>query len=241
MAKAKTSERFKLFGARLSFPNLWTPKQFSPSQGARFEASFLLDPSDPEHAKKLTELKAGIKKLALEAFDGKIPGDLKYCLTNNSNEDGSQKKEYDGYAGMYVLTTAKPADMEDIPAGQPGAGINNEPGPRQGKPLQRARKIILAGGIEAYGGQPNVVNRALAPVREGQPEAPYAGCIVDASIQFWAQDNKFGKRINANLVTVRFVKDAPAFGRGSSAAEDDFEPIEAPSGASEADSDGFDL
>ena len=40
----------------------------------------------------------------------------------------------------------------------------------------------------------------------------YAGCYVDVIADLWYQDNKFGKRINANLFAVRFRKDGDAFG-----------------------------
>lgn len=40
---------------------------------------------------------------------------------------------------------------------------------------------------------------------------PFSGCYVDASIEIWAQDNKFGKRINATLRWVQYRKDGDAF------------------------------
>ncbi len=51
----------------------------------------------------------------------------------------------------------------------------------------------------------------------------YAGCYVNAQISPWAQDNKFGKRINANLLGVQFVKDGDPFGDAVSASADDFD------------------
>lgn len=35
----------------------------------------------------------------------------------------------------------------------------------------------------------------------------YAGCYVNAKIALWAQDNKFGKRINAELIAIQFAGD----------------------------------
>jgi hypothetical protein len=55
---------------------------------------------------------------------------------------------------------------------------------------------------------------------------PYAGCYVNAVIRLWAQDNKFGKRVNASLGNVQFVADGEAFGESARAPEDDFEEIE---------------
>lgn len=54
---------------------------------------------------------------------------------------------------------------------------------------------------------------------------PYSGCYVNAIIEVWAQANQFGKRINASLLGVQFVKDGTRLAGGSVAAADDFEAI----------------
>lgn len=56
-----------------------------------------------------------------------------------------------------------------------------------------------------------VVGRSLEPLTPASGK-PYAGCYVNASIRLWAQDNQFGKRINAQLQAVQFVADGEAFG-----------------------------
>ena len=53
----------------------------------------------------------------------------------------------------------------------------------------------------------------------------YAGCYVNASIEFWAQDNNFGKRINAQLRGVQFNGDGDAFSAGRPADADEFEEV----------------
>lgn len=42
----------------------------------------------------------------------------------------------------------------------------------------------------------------------------YAGCWVNILIRPWFQNNKFGKKVNAGLVAVQFVRDDEAFGQG---------------------------
>lgn len=42
----------------------------------------------------------------------------------------------------------------------------------------------------------------------------YAGCYADVLIRLWYQDNKFGKRVNANLNAVKFRADGEPFGEG---------------------------
>lgn len=52
---------------------------------------------------------------------------------------------------------------------------------------------------------------------------PYSGCFVHASVRVWAQDNKFGKRINAEIRAVVFSKDGEPFGGGTPVnAEEEF-------------------
>ncbi len=40
---------------------------------------------------------------------------------------------------------------------------------------------------------------------------PYAGCYVNASIDIWAQDSQYGKRVNAGLRGVQFIRDGDKF------------------------------
>ena len=55
---------------------------------------------------------------------------------------------------------------------------------------------------------------------------PYAGCYVNASVEIWAQDNNYGKRVNAQLRGVQFLRDGDAFAGGGAASEDEFELAE---------------
>ena len=182
MAKSKTSEVIKLPRVRLSFADLFKAKAFAEGQEPYFKASFLLDPSNAEHAKVLSQLSAEVKKLTAEAFNGeKLPAE-RICIA-----DGNTKK-YDGYAGMIAVSSSN--------------------------------KV-----------RPVIVNRARAPVAEGDAECPYSGCYVNASITLWTQNNKFGKRINANLRGVQFVDDGEAFGIAPVDGDEEFEMMEdAPSG-----------
>ena len=54
----------------------------------------------------------------------------------------------------------------------------------------------------------------------------YAGCYVDAIVEFWAQNNNYGKRINANLLGVRFLKDGEPFGSGPIDVTEEFEDLD---------------
>ena len=103
MSKSITSEKVHLDVVRLSFPVLWTPRSFQPGQPPKFQATFLLDPSDKAHAKAIKQIKKEAKRIALEAF-GEVPKGLKKCF--GLAKDHDKKKEYDGYDGMFYLATA---------------------------------------------------------------------------------------------------------------------------------------
>jgi hypothetical protein len=51
----------------------------------------------------------------------------------------------------------------------------------------------------------------------------YAGCYVNGVLELWAQNNQYGKRINANLLGVQFIKDGEPFADGVTASLDDFD------------------
>lgn len=47
----------------------------------------------------------------------------------------------------------------------------------------------------------------------------YSGCYVHAKVEFWAQDNSFGRRINCSLLGVMFAEDGESFGGGAAPAQ----------------------
>lgn len=57
----------------------------------------------------------------------------------------------------------------------------------------------------------------------------YSGCRVNAIITVWAQDNQFGKRINASLNGVQFAAHDVPFGGAAPASAEEFEMLEVPS------------
>lgn len=57
---------------------------------------------------------------------------------------------------------------------------------------------------------PDVINRDRSRINEDD-DIVYAGCFVNVLIRPWVQKNNFGKRINANLLAVQFVRDGERF------------------------------
>lgn len=72
--------------------------------------------------------------------------------------------------------------------------------------------------------RPTVVDGNKSPLtaKDGKP---YAGCYINASIDLWAQDNGFGKRVNAQLRGVQFLRDGDAFAAGRPADSEEFEEV----------------
>ena len=80
-------------------------------------------------------------------------------------------------------------------------------------------------------GRPTIVDRDRTPLSEPDGK-PYPGCYVNATVTLWTQDNQYGKRINANLRGIQFVRDGDSFGGGSSVrADDEFDIVEEAVGA----------
>lgn len=118
------------------------------------------------------------------------------------------------------------------------------------KAMKAADKICLHNGdskSEYEGFEGNLYISSRSKVRpsvfDGQrnelSEAdgkPYSGCYVNASLELWAQDNSYGKRINAQLRGVQFLRDGDAFAGGSRPADaDEFDDIGAPDAGGDAD------
>lgn len=105
---ASTNPEIILKRVRLSFPTLWTPQEFKVGDGKpRWSATFLVDPGSEndklirqaiEDAAKVEWPKDWKRKL--EGVEG---NSNKYCYI-----DGN-KKDYDGYAGVWALASHRAA------------------------------------------------------------------------------------------------------------------------------------
>ncbi|MDE2107372.1 MAG: DUF2815 family protein [Patescibacteria group bacterium] len=84
-----------------------------------------------------------------------------------------------------------------------------------------------------------IVDGDRSPLTE-KDGRPYSGCYGNLIVDIWAQDNQFGKRINATVTGAQFVAHGEAFGAMSrAAAPDEFPDIggaaDAPAPAAAAD------
>jgi hypothetical protein len=72
--------------------------------------------------------------------------------------------------------------------------------------------------------KPLVIDGQLQPLQANSGK-PYSGCQVNATVQLWAQDNRFGKRINASLKGVQFLRDGPRLSGGGVSSVEEYEAI----------------
>lgn len=71
--------------------------------------------------------------------------------------------------------------------------------------------------------RPLVIDRGRSPLSE-EDGKPYAGCYVNASIEFFAYENS-GNGMSASLAGVQFSRDGDAFAAGKPADADDFDDL----------------
>jgi hypothetical protein len=73
--------------------------------------------------------------------------------------------------------------------------------------------------------KPLILDRDARTILTEDSGRPYGGCYVNASIELWAQDNQWGKRINATLRGVQYRRDGDAFAGGAPATMDEFSDL----------------
>ena len=85
--------------------------------------------------------------------------------------------------------------------------------------------------------KPTARNKANENVDSTEADMFYGGCWVNLLIRPWIQNNKFGKRVNANFSAIQFVKDDAPFGEGRIRDEDLDDTFDDISGAPDDEDD----
>ena len=86
---------------------------------------------------------------------------------------------------------------------------------------------VLTLSRPATRGAPKLLNKDLSPVTEADGVF-YSGCVVKVKANIWYQDNKYGKRFNAGLIAIQFVRDDEPFGAGNDSVDDFHEVLDDP-------------
>ncbi len=170
-----------------------------------------------------------------------------------NDNDPSSKKEF---SASFLMAKDHPA-VAELKTAFVGIATTKwgDKGPAQLANLFRDDRLCLHDGdrkdYDGYAG--NLFVRANNDIRipvidmqrvpiTAQDGKLYSGCYVNAIISLWVQDNKWGKRINANLGGVQFYRDGEAFSGGGVVSVDEFdtEPVGAGADVGKAlDSMGF--
>lgn len=73
--------------------------------------------------------------------------------------------------------------------------------------------------------KPLVIDGLRNPLEEDDGR-PYAGCYVHAKVRIWAQDNEYGKRVNAVVLGVQMYRDGEHLGGETIASPEDFDILD---------------
>lgn len=161
-----------------------------------------------------------------------------------------KKDQFDRYSGALIVDLDTPegkdanskieaAIIAAAKAKWPGKGKDGNPKYKSIlKKLRNTGKVCYLEGDEdreEYADKmvlkASNVQRVKVKDRSGQEELSaedgviYSGCNVSLIVDIWAQDNDFGRRINASLKGAQFWKDNEAFTGGGVAQDEDFEDL----------------
>ena len=99
---------------------------------------------------------------------------------------------------------------EELKGKVPSDKLCLKDGDEMGRPEFEGKYTIKASTKK----RPLVINRDKSPITESD-NVIYAGCYVNAIVSLWAQNNSWGRRINASLDGVQFARDGEPFGDGA--------------------------
>lgn len=102
--KYLTSEKLLIPNSRMSFPRLDKPAAYSEGQALKYDATFLLDPSNAEHKTVIKTVEAAAMKLVKEKFNGVVPDDITWCFGKGDKKATIKPDTYGAYKGMWYLT-----------------------------------------------------------------------------------------------------------------------------------------
>lgn len=181
---------------RTAFPALAEPEAIGdgdPAYGARF----VIEPNSPHVA--LIEnamLEAAKHEWKDEGADilAMLKEEKKVCFERGPYRNKKTGKAYAGFEGKFNLGARTAA---------------NKPRPSV---------------FDQFNNQVGDTGRELTPAEKLRIEQLiYSGCYTHAKVEIWAQDNRYGRRINCSLLGVMFAEDGESFGGGARpAGADDF-------------------
>lgn len=195
-----------LLGARLSFESLFEPNEQTDDDGNKslnWKSNFLFEKANLDNLKakymgEIMPVRTAINKAFAAVKTAKWGDKEKWPKIKADRlcwRDGDEES-WDGYAGCFYISASSR--------------------PKKGADIMSARPVVVTNRKDAKGN--------WIEAQPGGQGAPYSGCYVNATIDVWAQDDpKYGKRLNAGLRAVQFLKDGEAFGMTRTNPNEDFE------------------
>ena len=174
-----------------------------PAYGGKFP----IDPKGP-FAKQIEDalLEAATAKWEK---DGKavyemLVEDKKVCFEKKPYKSKKTGEVYNGFEGMWTLGARTSVAKARPNAFDKHGELIGEPSPEDLSPGSKAK-----------------INQII-----------YDGCKVNAKVEIWAQDNKYGRRLNCSMLGVMFAGEGTNFGGGAApASSDDFAGMAQPADA----------
>jgi hypothetical protein len=198
-----------LLNARAAFPQYWDAKKIGDTDKPAFSGAFLFEDRDPvvkyfrDDVWKDGRLRQVIDLVGKEKWADKWLIAPKSPKTTFTDPVSGQKLDVTSVKSLLIQNDLLPIHDGNTKANFAGYA---------GNWFVNARSYV----------RPTVHDRNKNPLTEADGK-PYAGCYVNAVVDVWAQDHaKHGKRINASLGGVQFVRDGDAFSGGSVADAEDF-------------------
>lgn len=191
--------RVLLRGVRLSFADIYRPskdkvnKKTGEVMKGRFSANFLNYRDSPNYKANMAAIKKGGQEARIKKW-GENPKKWPKLKPEKICTRDGDLEDWEGFEGADYLSA-------NAPANRPPQVIQN-----------RKHKVKAEDGT---------MKLVWAPAEEGAKFSPYSGCIVNAVVSIWAQDDEdYGKRLNASLEIVQYAAEGEAFGAAAPDADE---------------------
>jgi hypothetical protein len=160
-----------------------------------------------------------LKPMANKDATGKVTGEsysIKVLLPKETHEEAAKlcRRAITKILKESNKSEPIPSDRRFLQDGDPrdedDTGKPEEKGCWVISARETKRPIVIDNRRDPKTGKP----RRLNPDDPRDVERIYGGCFVNIMIRPWWQSNAFGKRVNAGLSVVQFVRDGEPFGTG---------------------------
>jgi hypothetical protein len=188
--------RVRLTNVRVTFPKLFEPEKFTPTdKDDYYSASFLLTRDHPDLAALATTIRAAaVAKWRDKAEDTLMVAKAKDKLPIHDGDLKATKPYGAAYKGMFYVS----------------ARNNARTGAKPG---------VYDSVIDSTTGLARVILTA------NDKRAPYSGAYVDVLLDLFGYERDGGIGVGASIAGVQFKKDGDRLAGGAVAAADDFEAI----------------